>query len=92
MCGGIVTTKTSESSGGAVEGESIDVVLVRRIARTLDEDPTDLPPLAWQVDLDALKTLLADSRVSVSFEYEGCDVRIDEDGDVTVTRREDTER
>jgi hypothetical protein len=80
-----VTTPASGSSDGIVAGGRLDVRLVRRIARTLDRDPMDLPPLAWEVDLDALSTLAANEQVSVAFEYEGCDVRIDTDGSVSIS-------
>jgi hypothetical protein len=80
-----VTTPASGSSDGIVAGGRLDVRLVRRIARTLDRDPMDLPPLAWEVDLDALSTLATNDQVSVAFEYEGCDVRIDTDGSVSIS-------
>jgi hypothetical protein len=80
-----VTTPASGSSDGIVAGGRLDVRLVRRIARTLDRDPMDLPPLAWEVDLDALSTLATNDQVSVAFEYEGRDVRIDTDGRVSIS-------
>lgn len=45
----------------------------------------DLPPLAWEVDLDALSTLATNGHVSITFEYEGCDVRIHKDGTVSIS-------
>jgi hypothetical protein len=79
-----VTHPASGSSDGVVADDRLEVRLVRQIARTLDRDPMDLPPLAWEVDLDALSTLVTDGQVSITFEYEGCDVRIDRDGTVSV--------
>ncbi|MUV57322.1 HalOD1 output domain-containing protein [Halogeometricum sp. CBA1124] len=85
MGGTPVTTPASGSSDGIVAGGRLDVRLVRRIARTLDRDPMDLPPLAWEVDLDALSTLATNGHVSITFEYEGCDVRIHKDGTVSIS-------
>ncbi|MDS0296329.1 HalOD1 output domain-containing protein [Halogeometricum luteum] len=65
-------------------GERFEVRLVRAIARTLDRDPLDLPPLAREVDVEALSALAGNGRTVVSFEYEGCDVEVGPGGAVSV--------
>ena len=86
MGGTVVTDGAPDPSDGPDdgEGERFDVRLVRAIARTLDRDPLDLPPLAREVDLEALSALAGNGRTAVSFEYEGCEVEIGPAGDVSV--------
>lgn len=80
-----MTPSAPGPSDELVETERVDVRLVQQIARTLDRDPTALPPLAWVVDLDALSTLMRNGQVSVTFRYEGCEVSIGRDGGIDVS-------
>ncbi|ELZ29820.1 hypothetical protein C474_12326 [Halogeometricum pallidum JCM 14848] len=79
-----MTAAASGPSNEREDGEEFAVRLVREIARALDRDPLDLPPLAREVDLEALSSLVRDGRTAVSFEYEGCEVEIEPSGDVSV--------
>lgn len=79
-----MTATASGPSNDRNDGEEFAVRLVREIARVLDRDPLDLPPLAREVDLEALSSLVREGRTAVSFEYEGCEVEIDPNGGVSV--------
>lgn len=65
--------------------------LVRRVAEAKGVEPTDLPPLGYSVDPEALEALVsgeAPEGMAVSFEYCGFDVTVDTDGTVDVAERD----
>lgn len=62
--------------------------IIEAIAGVTDKRPTDLPPLGAELDVDALNSLLStqkeQSKVEISFEYEGLLVRIGQSGDLVI--------
>lgn len=85
--GGRPTGPTHHEWGGAVEPAT---AVVQAVAACTGRDVTDLRPLATTIDTDSLNRLLTlgDANVSVSFTYEGYDVRVSGDGHVTVSPRD----
>ena len=80
----IITGKVDPATG------DIAVQLVRMVAMATDKAVTDLDPLYWSVDGDALETLLdVASPVAVSFEYAGHSVVIQSDKTVKIYLIED---
>lgn len=66
---------------------SLAVEIVESVAEQKGSDPTELRPLAHELDTDALETLFASrdrKPVRVSFEYEGYTVHVDSDRTITV--------
>lgn len=83
----------TESRGGATEPFSTKVV--RAVANETNTDPVELPPLYYEIDPDALDRLFDPSTAAASverltFTMAGCDVAIDDAGQVTVTETEST--
>jgi hypothetical protein len=83
----------SAADGDAVRhdwtgGEEAGAAVATAVAVATGTEVTDMVPLAHSVDTDALDGLLADGRaggpVTVSFSYEGVDVRVTSDGEITV--------
>lgn len=74
-------------------GEAVQpaIAVVRAVAARSGRQATDLQPLARVIDTDSLNRLLGlgDSTLTVSFRYEGFDVRVAGDGHVTVAPRGD---
>lgn len=75
-------------------GDSIVWSLIESVASVHDVEPTDLPPLQWTLDTDALVALLDtngqhDASPTVEFEYANCRVTVDSGGLIQVrnTRR-----
>jgi hypothetical protein len=64
---------------------SLVETVVERVAAALGSSPTDLPPLARKVDLEAVATLGAIPGTSVSFEVRDCAVVVGDDGRVSVS-------
>lgn len=62
--------------------------IVEAVAGVTNRRPTDLPPLGNELDLDALNSLLAadkeDSKVRITFEYQGLVIRVDQSGSLVI--------
>lgn len=70
-----------------MDDESLLLRIVRQVAAASERDEFDLVPLDRTIDVDALDTLVTESRtphLAISFEYEGYEVEIDGDGRVGV--------
>ncbi|QLH81667.1 HalOD1 output domain-containing protein [Halosimplex pelagicum] len=67
---------------------NVGAAVATAVAAATGSEVTDMEPLAYSVDTDALDALLTDSRgegsVTVSFRYEGVDVRVTSDGEIRV--------
>jgi len=68
--------------------QEVGAAVATAVAAATDTGVTDMVPLAYAVDTDALDGLVADGRtdgpVTVSFSYEGADVRVASDGEILV--------
>jgi hypothetical protein len=87
-------SETERSNGNTFDWsneEGVSLSVVTTVAEVMDVEPTELQPLSASIDTDALNTLFRPSRHNprergqVKFEYEGCLVRIDADGEVVAT-------
>ena len=72
-------------------GRSLFVGIVRRVAEIRGVEPSELPPMGEQIDLDALDRVFVDqsasageARGTLSFTYAECEVRVNADGTVEV--------
>lgn len=66
-----------------VGAESVSLKVIMGVAKQEDVDPTELPPLNYAVDADALDALFANKKegnIRVEFSYNGHEVQI-ESGD-----------
>jgi len=73
----------------------VSQTVVEQVAAAEGVEPTELgPPLARSVDPDALDSVFDSDAAdgSISFEYCGYHVTVDQDGDVDVRERPPTER
>lgn len=77
-------------------GDSLINRIVMTVAETRGVDPLDLPPLYDAIDPDALERLFTSSvspptpsSIQVHFTYEGHEVTVHNDGDVTVIPESD---
>ncbi|MFB6140823.1 MAG: HalOD1 output domain-containing protein [Halosimplex sp.] len=77
-------------NGRPTSRDSLTLAIVEAVAAKRDADPFDLPPLGTYIDTEALATFFeaidggdGGSR-SVSFEYDGAEVTVDDGGDVRV--------
>lgn len=61
--------------------------IVESVAASKSTSPLELTPIYTVVDPEALEDLFSGptQQGRIEFEYEGCHVRVDDDGDVTVT-------
>lgn len=77
---------TSDTIHNTVSETAFDVQLVEALAEATERPVTEIPPLYDSIDLDALKTLIADhgSEIRVRFEHIGCTVSV-ESGSITIT-------
>ena len=81
-------------SSGTIDGtgERIDHAsnVIEAVARAKDVDPLELSPLHYDVDTDALNAFVSHGErgLTVSFEYEGCQVSVHGDGRVVVEQSE----
>lgn len=83
----------SGTLGDAVQTDSSDDAISRRVidavAETKGVDALDLDPLYDTIDPDALDVLFGDdasrSSTELRFEFEGCEVLIEGDGEVSIT-------
>ncbi|SFC52199.1 hypothetical protein SAMN05444422_109214 [Halobiforma haloterrestris] len=77
----------SASAEPSTESVSIDIVTAVADARGVD--PTELPPLYYAIDPDAIDQLfqsqVQNESLRVQFTFAGCNVTISSDGQVTVT-------
>ncbi|APW98375.1 hypothetical protein CHINAEXTREME_11495 [Halobiforma lacisalsi AJ5] len=75
------------SAEPATEPVTIDIVTA--VADTKGVDPTELPPLYYAIDPDAIDQLfqsqVQNESLRVQFTFAGCDVTISSDRQVTVT-------
>ena len=62
------------------------LAVIEAVTSATQRDALDLEPLYSEIDPDALDMLLASANgdVCVGFQYEGCNVTVDGNGDVTV--------
>ncbi|ELZ31148.1 hypothetical protein C474_09944 [Halogeometricum pallidum JCM 14848] len=75
------------------EGD-ICFAVVDTVSKLTATDPLELEPLGTVVDTDAVEALFATTGLTgtvrhdadLSFRYEGCDVTVENDGTVSVTR------
>lgn len=69
--------------------EPVSTKVVADVADSKGVDPTELPPLYYAIDSDALDQLFepqpGNGSVQVQFTFAGCDVTVSSDGRVTVT-------
>lgn len=72
------------------DSEPPSTALIEVVAAENNCDPLDLPPLQEYIDADALDTILISNQhnsrppIRVSFEYEGCGITVDSDGDIQI--------
>lgn len=73
------------------ECPTITEAVVRTVAEAEDVSPLDLQPLATVIDPDALEALVRDGwgNVTIKFAYQGYQVCVDGDEQVTVSDRDD---
>lgn len=71
--------------------ESIVIEILEAVADEREVDPMDLPPLADEIDPEALERLVSSARVDVevSLAIYGCRVSVDSTGEVTAMRTAD---
>jgi len=66
--------------------------IIEAVAGVTERRPTDLPPLGSKLDVDALNSLLSvektESKVSVSFEYQGLLIEADGSGGLVIEAAE----
>jgi hypothetical protein len=75
-----------EDPGWGMRGNgslAVDVVTAVAAAKNVPPAAVDVP-LNDVVDVDALERLVSGDETTVSFEYAGCEVTVDGDGEVTV--------
>lgn len=61
--------------------------LVRIVSEATDEDPLEMPPLAREIDPDALEQFIQSSAhpsTRVSFRFNGCEITVNSGGEITV--------
>ena len=74
------TTNAKVSSVDCSTYDSPATAVAEAVATATDSEQTDLEPLQYSVDADALDRLFDDASaedLSVSFSYEGVEVRVD---------------
>lgn len=77
--------ETTQATTVAVENLPPSTMVVQEIADIKDMAPTELSPLYEAIDPDALNTLFQGKMSgSVTFEYEGYTVTVEENSEVTV--------
>lgn len=77
------STDTAQLRFSWAEYGTASAGVVEAVAVATDSEPTELPPLAYTIDPDALNALLdstSDADVQVSFSYAGVEVRANGDG------------
>lgn len=71
--------------------ESVTAQMATAVAEATGRDVTEIAPLGEWVDCDAIETLFAahdhDRELSVSYEFEDCDVFVSNMGRIVVTPR-----
>jgi hypothetical protein len=71
--------------------ESVTEQMATAVAEATDRDVTEIAPLGEWVDCDAIETLFAahdhDQELSVSYQFEDCDVFVSNMGRIVVTPR-----
>lgn len=88
------TTGTFHAAFDAEPGSDVDsavAAIVKTVATVTNRDATELDPLYWTVDAEALTALVASSRtdpLEVTFSYEGCQVTVSSHGRVVVASPE----
>lgn len=82
-------TDISLSASANPSTEPVSTTVITAIADTKDVDPTELPPLYYAIDPDALDQVfqshVQSGPVQVQFTFAGCDVTVTSDSQVTVT-------
>jgi len=74
----------------AIRSSAPSTAIVEAVAETTGVDPLDCPPLWEVVDPEALDALfLEGTRGTVTFEYAGCRVAVEDGETVSVCRRAD---
>lgn len=74
-----------------LDDEPLSVTIAQAVAAFCDESVTELDPLHYTINADALERLFEPrsdglrSSGTVSFEYNGCEVTVTAAGEVTVT-------
>lgn len=68
--------------------ESLIVDILEAVAAERDVDPMELPPLADQIDPEALERLVATAKVDVevSIALYGCRISVDSTGEISAIR------
>lgn len=71
--------------------ESIIIDILEAVAAERDVDPMELPPLAEEIDPEALERLIATAKVDVevSMALYGCRISVDSTGEVSAIRAPD---
>lgn len=71
--------------------DSVVIEILEAVAAECDVDPMELPPLAEEIDPEALERLLSSARVDVevSLAIYGCRVSVDSTGEVTAMHTAD---
>ena len=64
------------------------LAIVESVACVTNRDSLDLFPLASRIDAEALEQLVASTDdVSIRFEYEGVEIKVDGSGTITILNR-----
>lgn len=81
-------TDITLSASASPSTEPVSTKVVTRVADAKGVDPTELSPLYYAIDPDALDQIfepLQSGTVQVQFTFAGCDVTVSSDRQVTVT-------
>lgn len=76
-----------DSNGRQVEtnGQDPSLAVVEAVAERKGVDPVQVGPLAYEIDPDALDTLVDSMDAgTITFPFEGFDVEVDADGEVSL--------
>lgn len=78
---------TNPATTPIADGDTFVCELVTLVAEVRDVDPTDLPPLAEEIDPEAVQATLQSGTADttkVGFEYAGCEVLVTGAGELFV--------
>lgn len=91
----MTVSETTLSAGEIPAAEPVSTEVVTAVADAKGVEPTELPPLYYAVDPDALDQLFPSHRgqgamAEVRFTFAGCEVVVDGDEGVSVIRTDAT--
>lgn len=78
---------SAEQASASTASVSVTQQIVEQVASAKSTSALELTPLYSVIDPDTLENIIAEpiQQGRIEFEYEGCLVRVDGDGEVTVT-------